>query len=417
MSSLLLSWMLAPRASPEDQTLQRRAYDSSSSVAANSPNSGAGSWIIDPLPGLQRGGLIAVATLAIVSLVATFSLLSFFTYRFIFWKKYYKRYIGYNQYVVLMYNLALADFIQGLGFIVSLRWISQNSLHATDAGCFLQGIWLQIGDPMSGMFVLAIALHTFMHVSLGRQLSHKVFVSLVVGLWAFGVILVIIPIAIYGRYVWVPSVAWCWMSTQHPTLRLWTHYFWIFAAQFLNLVLYAIMFVQLRRKMSQSKILGASYTESLRRMNRVVSYMVLYPIVYIALTLPLSAGRMASVSGHGPSVAYFCVAGALMTLSGFCDVLQYTLTRKSIVLEAETRSKKRDDGYYDLSTGQKKSKNGNLYSSEEKGPVSTVCAAMPGTDSTDHIIPRDIEMSAQPAHVYQHTTITVTHEPAYEARL
>jgi hypothetical protein len=169
--------------------------------------------------------------------------------------------------------------------------------------------------------------------------------------------------------------------------------------------------------MAQSKILGASYTESLRRLNRVVSYMVMYPIVYIVLTLPLSAGRMASVSGNGPSVAYFCVAGAMMTLSGFCDVLQYTLTRKSVVLEAETRSKKRDDGYYDLSTGQKKSKNGNLYSTEEKGPNSTVCAAMPGTDSTDHIVPRDIEMSPQPDHVYQHTTITVTHEPAYEARL
>jgi hypothetical protein len=208
------------------------------------------------------------------------------------------------------------------------------------------------------------------------------------------------------------------MSTQHPTLRLWTHYFWIFAAQFLNLILYAIMFVQLRRKMSQSKILGSSYTESIRRLNRVVSYMVMYPIVYIVLTLPLSAGRMASVSGHGPSVAYFCVAGALMTLSGFCDVLQYTLTRKSIVLEAETRSKKRDDGYYDLSTGQKKSRNGNLYSeNEDKGLVSTVCAAMPDTDSSDHIVPMDLDMSPQPDHVYQHTTITVTHEPAYEARL
>lgn len=143
-----------------------------------------------------------------ISLISTFSLLCFFTYRFIFWKKYYRRYIGYNQYVVLMYNLALADFIQGLGFIVSLQWISQNSLHATDPACFLQGIWLQIGDPMSGMFVLAIALHTFMHVSLGRQLSHQVFVAIVVGLWVFGVILVIIPIAIYGQYVWMPSVAW-----------------------------------------------------------------------------------------------------------------------------------------------------------------------------------------------------------------
>lgn len=201
------------------------------------------------------------------------------------------------------------------------------------------------------------------------------------------------------------------MTTQHPVLRLWTHYFWIFAAQFLNLVLYAIMFVQLRRKISQSKILGSSYTESLKRLNRVVSYMVLYPIAYIALTLPLSAGRMASVSGHSPSVAYFCVAGALMTLSGFCDTLQYTLTRKSIVLESEIESK-REDGYHDLSSHKKS----RLYSSKsnDKGPISTVCAAHPGNDSTEAIVPgADVELANVDNGVYQHTTITVTHEPAY----
>lgn len=205
------------------------------------------------------------------------------------------------------------------------------------------------------------------------------------------------------------------MTTQHPVLRLWTHYFWIFAAQFLNLVLYAIMFVQLRRKISQSKILGSSYTESLKRMNRVVSYMVLYPIAYIALTLPLSAGRMASVSGHSPSVAYFCVAGALMTLSGFCDTLQYTLTRKSIVLESEIQSK-RDDGYHDLSSHKKSHLGAAGYSSksQDKGPISTVCAAHSGNDSTEAIVRGDDVELANVDHVYQHTTITVTHEPAYQ---
>jgi len=207
MSSLIVQWLMS-RNAPPMSPLHPREYDSASTVDANSANSAAGSWIIDPLPRLQRSGLIAIATLAMVSLIATFSLLCFFTYRFIFWKKYYKRYIGYNQYVVLMYNLALADFIQGLGFIVSLRWIDQNSIHADDPGCFLQGIWVQIGDPMSGVFVLAIALHTFMHVSLGRQISHRVFVSIVISLWAFGVILVIIPIAAHGPHVWMPSVAW-----------------------------------------------------------------------------------------------------------------------------------------------------------------------------------------------------------------
>lgn len=208
MTSLLAQWVLSDNTSQDIHGLKPREFDSIKSVAANSANSAAGSWIIDPLPALQRRGLIAIGALSLISLASTFSLLCFFTYRFIFWKKYYKRYIGYNQYVVLMYNLALADFIQGLGFIVSLRWIDQNSIHAEDPGCFLQGIWLQIGDPMSGMFVLAIALHTFMHVSLGRQISHKVFVSFVVGLWIFGVILVVIPIGIYGSHVWMPSVAW-----------------------------------------------------------------------------------------------------------------------------------------------------------------------------------------------------------------
>lgn len=206
MLTLTINWLLAPRTSPGPAIKPR--WDSQSDVAANSPNAAAGSWIIDPLPSLQRAGLIAVATLAMISLLSTFSLLCFFTYRFVFWKKFYKRYIGYNQYVVLMYNLALADFIQGLGFIVSLRWIAKDSLHATDPACFLQGIWLQIGDPMSGLFVLAIALHTFLQVTMGRQLSHRTFVSIVVSLWVFGVILVIIPIAVVGPHVWMPSVAW-----------------------------------------------------------------------------------------------------------------------------------------------------------------------------------------------------------------
>lgn len=206
------------------------------------------------------------------------------------------------------------------------------------------------------------------------------------------------------------------MTTQHPVLRLWTHYFWIFAAQFFNLVLYAIMFVQLRRRIAQSKILGRSYTESLRRLNRVVSYMVMYPIVYIVLTLPLSAGRMASVSGKSPSVTYFCVAGALMTLSGFCDTLQYTMTRKSVVLESETRSKSNKEGYLDISrSARKKSKNGNLFSdkSGDEGPLTTVCTAYQRGNSTDDILPREDVELAPVDQVYQQTTITVTHEPAF----
>lgn len=72
-------------------------------------------------------------------------------------------------------------------------------------------------------------------------------------------------------------------------------------------------------------------------MHRVASYMVIYPIIYTILTVPLAAGRMASLAGHTPSITYFCVSGAMMTLSGLFDTVLYTLARKQSVLDSERR--------------------------------------------------------------------------------
>lgn len=171
--------------------------------------------VIAPLGSSRTKGLAASICIAAVSLLTTLSLLCFLTYRMIFWKKYSRRYIGYNHYIVLVYNLALADAQQCLGFIVSLRWIAADSIHASDGFCFLQGIWLQLGDPMSGIFVLAIASYTFLHIILNYQIGHRQFVAIVVGLWVFGVLMVIIPIAIIGRWVWFPSVAWVSSCLRH----------------------------------------------------------------------------------------------------------------------------------------------------------------------------------------------------------
>ena len=54
------------------------------------------------------------------------------------------------------------------------------------------------------------------------------------------------------------------------------------------------MFVYLRRRMAQAKMLRRGQQESLNRLNRVVVYMVIYPFVYLILSLPLAAGRMAT---------------------------------------------------------------------------------------------------------------------------
>lgn len=125
----------------------------------------------------------------------------------------------------------------------------------------------------------------------------------------------------------------CWINNEYEKDRLWTHYFWIFIAEFCTLVLYGIIFIQLRRKIASSVALGNRHTNSLNRLTRITYLMVMYPIAYVVLSLPLAIGRMSTERGRNPSVTYFCVAGSMITSSGVCDVLMYTFTRRAITVE------------------------------------------------------------------------------------
>jgi hypothetical protein len=59
--------------------------------------------------------------------------------------------------------------------------------------------------------------------------------------------------------------------------------------------------------------------------------MILYPAIYTICTIPLAAGRIASMAGQNVSLAYFCVAGSMIACNGWLDTILYGLTRRSIV--------------------------------------------------------------------------------------
>ncbi|KAJ5782340.1 hypothetical protein N7457_004114 [Penicillium paradoxum] len=375
---------------------------------------------IDPLPVSHRRGLIAISVMALFSLIATAVLLGFITYRLFFWRGSYSRYIGYNQYIILIYNLVLADFLQSLAFILCLRWILTDEITSGSAACFLQGLWLQLGDPSSGLFVLAIAFHTFLLVVWGHKMSYKVFVCFVVGIWGVVVLMVIIPLAIHGSNVFVPAGAWCWISQEYEATRLWTHYIWIFIAEFGTVLLYAIMYLQLRRHIAASAILGSPQLQSLQRLRRVVGYMTIYPIVYVTLSLPLAAGRMASANRDEPSITFFCCAGAIITSSGLVDVILYTLTRRNLIIDSEpsqdnsynkfTSSRgRRADNITTITADPHKRKIGGSFNDDLDRHGSTEQIVSPTARGQQ---PHDHEL-APIGKVYQHTTIEITSEPAY----
>jgi hypothetical protein len=61
--------------------------------------------------------------------------------------------------------------------------------------------------------------------------------------------------------------------------------------------------------------------------------MVLYPVAYVALSLPLPAGRLAVWSGAEVSLTFYCIGATLMTSCGFVDTILYTLTRRVLIKE------------------------------------------------------------------------------------
>lgn len=85
-----------------------------------------------------------------MSLVSVTALLAFITQRMVSWRKHYRQYVGYNQYVILIYNLLLADLQQSVAFSISFHWLKIDKILAPTGACFIQAWFLQIGDVSSG---------------------------------------------------------------------------------------------------------------------------------------------------------------------------------------------------------------------------------------------------------------------------
>jgi hypothetical protein len=165
-------------------------------------------YTLDPMPAHTKQGLYAVGFLATLSVISTAALLLWITHRLIFWRKHYRSYVGYNQNVILIYQLLLADLQQSLGFLLSFNWISQGKIVGPSPTCFAQAWFIHIGDLSSGFFVLGVALHTWLSVVRGQRLSFGWFLTAVVATWALCLFLTLLGPALNGRYIFLRAGSW-----------------------------------------------------------------------------------------------------------------------------------------------------------------------------------------------------------------
>jgi len=133
-------------------------------------------------------------------------------------------------------------------------------------------------------------------------------------------------------------ISQCWIPQIHAKERLALHYFWIFLAEFVTLALYIYLFVflyrrtrNLARNMRRTTLSSPTAGDVISQLYKAARYMLLYPLVYIVLTLPLSIGRMLNMQGYEPPLVFWTVMGSLMTSAGWVDAIVYSITRGVLV--------------------------------------------------------------------------------------
>lgn len=179
------------------------------------------------------------------------------------------------------------------------------------------------------------------------------------------------------------------------------------------------MFIHLQRRIADCVTLGGSNTDSLCHLKRVNNYMVLYPVVYITLTLPLAVGRMASTAGHTPSATYFCVAGSMMALSGLCDTILYTLTRKNSILcqEKRPRGAKRSTQLLGAEGRRCRIIRSLCPTLSNWGPLSSISTTTHRSDLTSESMPNGEVERAAVDQTHQAIVPGITYEPTHSTGL
>lgn len=167
---------------------------------------------LSPLSESMKPGMIALCTFSALSCIATLGLLGFLAYRFIAGRNQ-PNPLYNNQYMLLIFQLVLADFQCDFGFFLDVMWLHKNQILAPSAGCFLQAWLINIGDLGSGFFVFAIACHTFCNVVLGKRIGLTALLSSIIALWALTLLLTVMPIALHHKDIFV--VQGNWVSTPH----------------------------------------------------------------------------------------------------------------------------------------------------------------------------------------------------------
>ncbi|KAJ6593635.1 hypothetical protein B0H19DRAFT_1091328 [Mycena capillaripes] len=237
-------------------------------------------------------------------------------------------------------SLLFSDLIQAIGSILNVKWIRDMAVEVGDI-CVLQGVFKQIADVATAFWTLVIAIHTFCLLFLELKSSRFTLLTTLIAGWS-GIAAIVIggPAALdtthHGPFYGI-SGYWCWISPEYTTSRITLDYMFMFMAAAFSFVLYSLIFLRMRgnvvvegRRISFRRT-GLSAWRGKQFENQALAIarqMLLYPVAYTIIILPIAASRFSSFAGNDVPFEVTVFSAAVFLLSGIVNVTLFTTTRR-----------------------------------------------------------------------------------------
>jgi len=254
----------------------------------------------------------------------------------------------------------MAELIQGIGHAMDLKWVIEGKAE-TGTLCTVQGLMRQLGDTYAALATLTIGVQTFLMLWWLQYLKRTTS-AIVMGVELIFVILIVgIPFGVYTqsgeRFYATPIPYWCWIGKDFFSLRVVGEYIWFWLTLTTSIALYIPLLllhwgvikpgtswyspngdnrsmnlpVAVHPEAPPNTRLGA-----ISRKDKRLWFIILYPILYCVLILPLTIVRFVGFREElKTSETHHRAASALTvmiiySLGGVFDAALYLLTRNNV---------------------------------------------------------------------------------------
>lgn len=250
---------------------------------------------------------------------------------------------GPNSFLTLINNILAADMFQSLTYILNLSWWRQDGIFVDTPTCAAQAFFLNIGGIALSAFLIGISLNTFLTIILGIKISRVAARYLVIGSWVFTFALAFAGVGMAthslntdeDRY-YARAVLLCWVNRKYvSSFGFWLQNFWVILSIGMTIVCYAYIFLALSRHQQSSRrmpVRNKGPNAPPEPSGHHPAFLI-YPVIYIICTTPITLVGLISAAGAHISVRYFSVASTLSSMAGLMDAILWS----SIILFSSAR--------------------------------------------------------------------------------